>query len=178
MDWTVLFMGALIMELIFRKIDLDRDKEYVLECHCRVNYECDTPWARTVPYAQYRDSWFALGAQAAEFTAALLDSMEDERTLAVIIDNDRGERIGCFWVSFHEDRDTGFRFADVQDLYIEESFRRAGIASQLLSMAEDQAKANGAKVIRSGTGCENAKSIGLHEKMGYYTYRYEFEKVL
>ena len=37
---------------------------------------------------------------------------------------------------------------------------------------------NTAKVIRSGTGCENAKSIRLHEKLGYYQYRYEFEKVL
>ena len=53
-----------------------------------------------------------------------------------------------------------------------------GIAQYLMGYAEDKARRSGAKVIRSGTGCENFMSVGLHEKMGYYQYRYEFEKVL
>jgi len=41
-----------------------------------------------------------------------------------------------------------------------------------------EVKENGAKVIRSGTGCENNKSFNLHHKFGYYQYRYELEKLL
>jgi len=47
-----------------------------------------------------------------------------------------------------------------------------------MDYAEQSARRNGAKVIRSGTGCENTKSQGLHQKLGYYLYRYEYEKLL
>ena len=47
-----------------------------------------------------------------------------------------------------------------------------------MEYAENNARKNDAKVIRSGTGRDNLKSIGLHEKLGYYQYRYEFEKLL
>ena len=30
------------------RIDFETDKEYILERHCRINYECDTPWARKI----------------------------------------------------------------------------------------------------------------------------------
>ena len=59
-----------------------------------------------------------------------------------------------------------------------EKCRTMGVATQLMKYAEVKARENGAKVIRSGTGFENYKSIGLHEKLGYYKYRYEYEKVL
>jgi len=40
--------------MIHRKIDFEKDREYVLERHCRINYECDTPWKRELPYEEYR----------------------------------------------------------------------------------------------------------------------------
>lgn len=66
----------------------------------------------------------------------------------------------------------------VQDIYIEEAYRQNGFADALISYAEEKAKKNGARVIRSGTGCENFKSVNLHKKLGFYQYRYEFEKEL
>lgn len=166
------------MNLIHRAIDFENDRDYVLECHCRINYECDCPWARKIPYADYRENWFSLAGQVEGFYNYLMESARDPRTVAEIIETEDGQTIGYFWVPFCEDAENDFCFADVQDIYIEEEFCEHGIAAELFRYAEEKAKLNGASVIRSGTGCENIRSIRLHEKLGFYTYRYEFEKVL
>ena len=159
------------------KIDLATDREYILERHCRVNYECDTPWIRKLTYEQYRANWFSNPLQIEGFLGALIESMKDERTIAEIIKTESGDYVGYFWVCFHAE-DANFIWADVQDIYIEEAYRRTGVAAYLMDYAEQSAKRNGAKVIRSGTGCENVKSQGLHQKLGYYQYRFEYEKIL
>ena len=166
------------MKIIHRNIDLIKDKEYVLESHCKINYECDTPWKRKLTYEVYRAEWFSRANQAAEFYNYLCDTAKDERTVAEIVEDENGNVIGYLWVPFCEDKESGFTFADVQDIYIEDEFRGVGIASYLLNYAEEKVKNNGARVIRSGTGCANLASIALHEKNGYYVYRYEFEKEL
>lgn len=159
------------------KIDLDADRNYILERHCRVNYECDTPWARKIPYNEYRANWFANTGQQNGFLSSLRDSMADERTIAEIIKTESGENVAYLWVPFHGE-DEHFIWADVSDIYIEEPYQGKCVASYLMDYAEQSAKQNGAKVIRSGTGCENVKSQGLHKKLGYYQYRFEYEKVL
>jgi len=164
-------------KLQHNKINLETDRDYIFECHCRVNYECDTPWARKIPYEEYRAKWFAWTGQQDGFLSALRDSMKDSRTIAETIKTETGEKIGYLWVPFYGN-DPNFIFADVQDIYIEEAYRRTGIAAYLMDYAEQSAKRNGAKVIRSGTGCENVKSQAMHQKLGYYQYRMEYEKVL
>jgi len=129
-------------------------------------------------YDEYRQEWFSWQCQKDGFLNALTDSMKDGRTIAEIIENEAGEAVAYLWAPFHADEESGFYFADVQDLYVEQGFRKQGIASYLLDYAETKARENGAAVIRSGTGCENMKSVALHEKMGYYQYRYEYEKLL
>lgn len=166
------------MKLIYRSIDCDKDREYVLDRHCRINYECETPWARKLSYERYRDDWFSLKNQVNGFYNYLIQSANDVRTIAEIIENEDGNTVGFLWVTFHVDDESGFRFAEIRDIYIEESFRNKGIATKLMLYAENKAKQNGAKVIRSGTGCENIGSINMHKKLGYYQYRYEFEKNL
>lgn len=159
------------------RIDLASDKDYIFERHCRINYECDTPWTRKTPYEEYRTNWYANAGQQEGFLFALAESMADERTIAEIIRTESGDTVGYLWVQFHGE-DESFIWADVQDIYIEEAYRKSGIAAYLMDYAEKLAKNHGAKVIRSGTGCENVKSQGLHRKMGYYQYRFEYEKLL
>lgn len=166
------------MKVIHRKIDFQKDKDYVLERHCRINYECDCPWKRKMSYDEYREEWFSLKSQVNGFYEHLQETARDNRTIAVILEAENNDIIGYLWVPFYEDSESGFRFADIQDIYIEEGFRNNGIANDLLAFAENEARKNGAKVIRSGTGCENLKSIKLHKKLGFYQYRYEFEKEL
>lgn len=166
------------MKLHYRNIDFDKDREYVLERHCRINYECDTPWARQHSYEKYRDDWFLLVNQVNGFYNYLIQSANDMRTIAEIIEEENGERVGYLWVTFHVDDESGFSWAEIRDIYIEEQFRKKGIASELMLYAEYKAMKNGAKVIRSGTGCDNIGSVNIHKKLGYYQYRYEFEKNL
>jgi ribosomal protein S18 acetylase RimI-like enzyme len=159
------------------RIDLATDKDYILERHCRINYECDAPWARKLTYDEYRANWFARAEQQEGFLAALIASMDNERALAEILRTETGETVGYLWVQFHGE-DPSFVWAEIQDIYVEEAYRNNGVAAALMDYAEKSAKANGAKVIRSGTGCENIKSQGLHRRMGYYKYRFEYEKGL
>ena len=100
------------MELKHKKINFDIDREYVLERHCRTNYECDCPWKRKMPYNEYRDEWFALQSQINGFSEALLESMKDNRTIAEIIENDENEIVAYLWVPFYVDDESGFCFAD------------------------------------------------------------------
>ena len=165
------------MEIIHKRIDLSADKDYVLERHCRINYECDTPWKRKMTYEEYRQEWFGMKAQINEFLDMLLESCKDSRSIADILFIE-DVVMGYLWVPFYGNEESDFVFAEIQDIYVEPSYRNRGIANYLFAYAENKARQNGAKVIRSGTGCENMSSVGLHKKMGYYQYRYEFEKLL
>ncbi len=166
------------MKIVHRTIDFVKDRDYVLERHCRINYECDTPWARKQTYEKYRRDWFSQPGQTDGFYGALKETAKDSRTIAEIWETEGGEPVGYLWVPFTEDADTDFAFAEVQDIYIEEAFRRRGIAAEMYRYAESLARQNGAKVLRAGTGCENKASIALHRQLGFSPYRYEFEKLL
>ena len=115
--------------------------------------------------------------QVGEFWCALLNSMQDDRTLADIIEDEKGVTAGYIWVPFHT-WENGTFCAEIQDIYIATAFRRQGIAGHLLTYAAAKAKENGAKILRSGTGCGNRAAIKLHEKAGFGAYRYELEKML
>ncbi|MCH5353684.1 MAG: GNAT family N-acetyltransferase [Acutalibacter sp.] len=166
------------MNLCHRLIDFEKDRDYILERHCRINYACDTSWAREKSYADYRMEWFSLKGQISEFYGYLQETAQDSRSIAEIIETEDGRNLGYLWATFSEDKESGFRFAEIQEIYIEEEFRRQGIATQLYEYAEEKARKNGAKVIRAGTGVCNSVSIQLHEALGYAPYRYEFEKLL
>ena len=156
---------------------MSADKEYILERHCRINYECDTPWKRKTTYEEYRREWFGMKTQISGFLDMLLESCKDSRSIAdILFVND--EVVGYLWVPFFASEENDFMFVEIQDIYVEPPYRNRGVASYLFAYAEARARQNGAKVIRSGTGCENMSSVGLHKKRGYYQYRFEFEKLL
>jgi hypothetical protein len=68
---------------------VNRDKTVLLEFHCRINYESETPYARTVPYAEYRKKWLST-SQPLSFLSELARTMKDQRTIAEILeDNDQ-----------------------------------------------------------------------------------------
>ncbi len=167
-----------MIELVHRNIDFEKDRDYVLECHCRVNYACDTPWMRKLPYEDYRRQWFGLNSQITGFYWALQTTAQDGRALAEILDLKDGGRAGYLWAVFEKDNESGFAFAELREIYIEPELRRQGLSAQAYAYVEAWARTQGAAVLRAGTGCENAASIAMHEQMGFYTYRLEFEKEL
>lgn len=166
------------MNLIHRSIDFEQDRDYILERHCRINYACESPWVREMPYPDYRSEWFSFTSQVSGFYGYLQRTAQDERTIAEIIQWEDGRIAGYLWATFCEDEEMDFRFVEIQEIYIEEELRRRGVAAQLYEYAETKARRNGAKVIRAGTGACNSASIQLHERLGFAPYRYEFEKLL
>lgn len=166
------------MKLIHRNIDFEKDRDYILERHCRINYACESQWAREVSYLDYRSEWFSLTSQVSGFYNYLERTAQDDRAIAEIIEGEDGRIVGYLWVTFCEDEEMDFRFVEIQEIYIEEEFRRNGVATQLYEYAETKARRNDAKVIRAGTGLCNSASIQLHERLGFAPYRYEFEKLL
>ena len=166
------------MEFTFRKIELPQDREYLLECHCRINFECDCSWARAQGYEAYRAEWFLMKGQHKAFLDCFEETAADERTLALIALDEKGEKAGYIWAPFYEDEESGFLFAEVQDIFVEERCRNLGLASKMYALAEENALKAGAKVLRAGTGSGNTASLKFHEKQGFTPYRYEFEKVL
>ena len=166
------------MRLIHRSIDFDKDKDYILERHCRINYACESAWAREMSYPDYRSDWFSLTSQVAGFYGYLEQTAQDDRAIAEIIETEDGCIVGYLWTTFCEDKESGFCFAEIQEIYIEEEFRHRGAATQLYEYAEAKARRNNAKVIRAGTGLCNKASLQLHERLGFVPYRYEYEKLL
>ncbi len=164
--------------LIHRKIDFEKDREYVLECHCRVNYACETPWMREKSYEDYRGQWFSLKSQVQGFYWALQTTVQDGRALAERLELEDGRRAGYFWAVFEKDCESGFAFGEVREIYIEPELRRIGLARELYAYAGAWAKEQGAAVLRAGTGFKNAASLAMHKKLGFSPYRCEFEKVL
>ena len=63
------------------------------------NYDSETPWARTISYDDYREKWLST-EQTDSFLTHLSQSMEDERTIASIWEEERSRgrfRLGCLF---------------------------------------------------------------------------------
>ena len=67
-----------------RKINIDKDKQLILEFHCQINYESDTPWARSTSYENYREKWFST-SQPEDFYTYLIETTKDQRTIAEMV---------------------------------------------------------------------------------------------
>lgn len=159
-----------------RPVDVGTDRAFLLEMHCRGNYESDAPWARRAPYEQYRGEWLST-PQPEQFLASLLESLTDHRTVAEVWEQD-GESAGFLWVTFGEFEGYGITFAEVRDIEVIEPLRRRGIGAAMLERAEQAAREHGAAVLRSETGVENAASRALHDASGFAQYRLLYEKLL
>jgi ribosomal protein S18 acetylase RimI-like enzyme len=159
-----------------RRIDVERDRASLLELHCRINYESETPYARRMPYAQYRELWLGT-SQPDAYLSHLARSVQDPRTLAQIVEDERAI-VGYLWVTFTDLEGYDITIAEVMDIAVTPDARCQGIASELLRRAEAHARRAGATLLRSDTGVENVASQRLHDKLEFRPYRIQYEKVL
>ena len=164
------------MMLTIRPIDPERDRDTLLELHRMGNYDSETPWARTTSYDDYREKWLST-EQTDSFLTHLSQSMEDERTIASIWEED-GLAVGFVWVAFREVEGYDVTIAEINDIAVSASHRRQGIGTEILEHVEALARERGADLLRSDTGIENLASDRLHTKAGFKPIRTEYEKVL
>lgn len=162
--------------LTHRAVDVDRDKDVLLELHCEANYATETPWARTMPYETYRARWLASG-QSKSYLTSLERSLDDVRTIVEIWQND-GVDVGYVWVTFHDVEGYGLTFAEVDDISVLPVHQRCGVGDAMLDRVESLSTERGASWIRTETGIEATASQGLHAKRGFYQFRVGYEKLL
>jgi len=148
----------------------------LLEFHCRINYESETPFAREVPYEEYRQKWFST-PQPETYLSDLSKSIKDKRTIAEILE-DNGNAVGYLWVIFADIQGYDMTVAEIMDIAVKPDYQRRDIGLLMLARIEKLAKEQGATLLRSDTGIENVASQKLHSKFGFKTKRIEYEKVL
>lgn len=176
-EWVAKKQKGKSMGIGFRNIELERDRVLLLKYHCRINYECECEHGRSNTFETYYSKWLTVESQVNEFLESLKQSLNDPRTLAVIVLNEE-QIIGYLWMTFTDLIDYKITIAELQDIFIEEEYRGKGIGVLLMDYSENRASKNGACILRSGTGADNIKSIKMHEKSGFKPYRIEFEKRL
>ena len=164
------------MVLRFRRININEDKNLLLEFHCRINFESETPYLRKLSYEEYREKWMST-SQPESFLSDLARTMKEDRTIAEILDDGDAE-VGYLWVTFTDVQDYGITIAGIMDIAVAPDHQRKGIGTMMLRHIEEIAKERGATLLRSDTGIENMASQKLHESFGFKPYRIHYEKVL
>ena len=159
-----------------RAVDVDGDRNALLELHCAANYESETSWARAAPYGVYREVWLASG-QPETYLESLSRSLYDRRTIAEMWEDD-GEAVGYVWATFHDVQGYGLAFAEIADIALFPNHRRRGVGLAMLRRVEALAKVRGASWLRSEAGVENKASRALHAKHGFRQYHIRYEKLL
>lgn len=164
--------------IIHRKINIDIDREALLEFHCEINYECESAVAKEMSYEIYRKKWLDAKDQVEEFISALLDSTKDHNTIADILVDEKGTTLGYLWAIFYNIKDYNLCIAEIREIAVSKKSRNSGIGKYAIEYIEKIAKLKGANIIRSGTSVGNTASRAIHDRYGFKPYRIEYEKVL
>lgn len=159
-----------------RAIDIEQDRDVLLDFHCRCNYEVESPWVRAVPFERYQ-RWWLETPQPEAFLADLSELLRDPRTVAEFWE-DAAAVVAYVSARFIDLSHSGIIVAEVGDLFVIPERRRQGVAQMMLSRVEQLARERGAHLLRSGTGIEDGASQKLHAKAGFQVRRFEYEKVL
>jgi GNAT superfamily N-acetyltransferase len=160
----------------FRRININEDRDSLLEFHCRINFESETPYMRKLPYERYREKWLST-SQPESFLSDLAKTMKENRTIAEILEID-SVKVGYLWVTFTDVQDYGITIAGIMDIVVARDYQRRGIGTAMLRHVEELAKGQRATLLRSDTGIENLASQKLQESFGFKPYRIHYEKVL
>ena len=160
----------------FRRIDIENDKKMLLEFHCRINYDSETPYMRRLTYEEYRDKWFST-QQPKSYLSDLEKTMKESESIAEILE-DGNAIAGYLWVRFTNVQDYSIKIAEIMDITVVGDYQRRGIGTMMLRHLEEVAKNRGASLLRSDTGIENTASRKLHKSFGFKPYRINYEKIL
>lgn len=160
----------------FRRIDFETDKNMLLEFHCRINYESETPYMRRLSYEEYRKKWLGT-SQPESFLADLEKTANEKGTIAEILEDDYVPT-GYLWVTFTDVKDYNIKIASIMDIAVSPNYQRKGFGTMMLRHIQELSKERKATLLRSDMGIENVASQKLHEGFGFRPYRIHYEKIL
>ena len=158
-----------------RPVDLEIDKDFILDLGCMGSYESLPSWYRNQSYRAYREMWFK-STLPRLFLGDLVNSLREERTVAEVWLEDN-QRAGFLWMTFG-DSPHGLIIATLHDLVVEPGHQRRGIGKMMLRAASEQAKERDAGILRVETSVENPASQAIYAKEGFTVARLLYEKVL
>ena len=110
----------------------------------------------------------------AEQAEHLRAAASTERALLAWVD---GRAVGFTCLRFARLITNALPYAEVTELFVEEGFRRRGIARALLTEAEILARALGAPGIILFTGLKNETAQAFYRAVGYHDYAVTFRKL-
>lgn len=93
---------------------------------------------------------------------------KDDQTAFLV--KEKNEYIAFAYLSLRNDFVEGassYPIAYLEGIYVKESFRKTGIALQLLNRAEQWAKENGSSQLASDVEIDSEQSIRFHKKSGF-----------
>ena len=159
-----------------RPINLERDRDFVLDLYCLRDWEDLPSWARNPSYRQYREGWLQT-SQPTTFLSDLEESLAQNRTVAEVWLE--GETpVGFLWIVLADLEGSHLTFAEIRALVVSIAHQRRGIGGLMLQHAEAEAARLGAVSIRSEMATENEAARAMHGKQGFTVATYQYEKVL
>ena len=158
-----------------RALDLDSDREFLLELGCMASYESIPAWYRTGSYRAYREKWYK-SALPKLFLGDLAASLREERTTAEVWLEDN-QRAGFLWMTYG-DSPHGLIVATLHNLIVEPSHQRRGIGKMMLHAAAGYAREHKAGILRVETSVENSASQAIYAREGFTVARLMYEKIL
>jgi ribosomal protein S18 acetylase RimI-like enzyme len=162
--------------LAHRPIDIERDRDFVLDLYCLRDWEDLPSWARNPSYRQYREGWLQT-SEPKVFLGGLQEGMTDSRTVAEVWLE--GETpVGFLWIVFEDSESSHVTFAEIRALVVSIAHQRRGIGGLMLRHAEAEAMRLGARSIRSEMATENEAARAMHGKQGFTVATYQYEKIL
>ncbi len=121
--------------LQYRRINIEKDRSILLELHCQINYESETPFAREVSYEQYREKWLST-SQPESYLKHLAKTMKDKRTIAEILE-DNGILVGYLWMKLTEVEGYNITIAEIMDIIVVPDYQRQGIGTKMMKHIEE-----------------------------------------
>ncbi len=100
----------------------------------------------------------------------------DPSVFVVCAKNEHGALIGLHWLQLTEKY--GVPCGHIQSLWVDEDYRREGIARELKQRGEDWARSHGAKFVTTSVFYSNKRMIDYNLKLGFVARQVEMTKDL
>ena len=98
--------------------------------------------------------------------------IKDKTNKIYVAEDENGDFAGYVVVGETKNMFSPSGYGFVYDIFVEERFRREGIASMLLTSAEDYCTAKGLEILKLEVAANNPVALKLYERTGFRPERY------
>lgn len=96
----------------------------------------------------------------------------------VLVAKDDGAQIGMLLIHYRRAMSRGNWVAEVDDMFVEPSYRHKGVGAMMLEEAARQAKHRGAEALVAGVGSRNQKALSFYMHHGFHEVGFALQREL